>query len=179
MITIEFSEDDKAALNYERRHHPHPFVQRKMEALWLKSQALAHKDIRQLTNVCSTTLTSYIRDYQQGGIEALKALSFRRPANDLDDHRHSLEAYFRAHPPAGAKQAMATIETLTRVKRSPERVRAFLKRMGMKCRKAGMIPAKADPLVQDTFKKTRLNLGLKRQRPAGALFSSLTPHISF
>jgi transposase len=179
LITIEFSDEDKAALNYERYHHPHPFVQRKMEALWLKSQALAHKDICKLTNVCSTTLTRYIRDYQEDGIDALKALSFRRPVSDLDDHRDSLEAYFREHPPASAKQAMATIETLTGVQRSPERVRAFLKRMGMKCRKAGMIPAKADPAVQEAFKKIRSSLDLKRQKPASALFSSLMPRISF
>src|SRR5271170_1215397 len=63
MIKIEFSDEDKAALSYERYNHPHPFVQRKMEALWLKSQGLAHKDIRRLTNVCSTTLTDYVRDY--------------------------------------------------------------------------------------------------------------------
>jgi transposase len=121
-----------------------------MEALWLKSQGLPHKHICQLTNVCSTTMTSYIRDYQQGGIEALKELSFYRPASDLDLHRVTLEAYFREHPPSSAQQAMDAIETLTGVKRSPERVRAFMKRAGMKCRKAGMIPAKADPAAQET-----------------------------
>jgi hypothetical protein len=31
LITIEFSDEDKAALNYERYNHPHPFVQRKIE----------------------------------------------------------------------------------------------------------------------------------------------------
>jgi hypothetical protein len=43
LITIEFSDEDKATLNYERYDHPHPFAQRKIEALWLKSQGLAHK----------------------------------------------------------------------------------------------------------------------------------------
>ena len=33
-----FTEGDIKALNYERYHHPHPRVQRKMEALWLKSR---------------------------------------------------------------------------------------------------------------------------------------------
>jgi transposase len=154
LIRIEFNDEDKAALSYERYNHPHPFVQRKMEALWLKSQGLAHKDICRLTDVCSTTLTDYVRDYQEGGIEALKVLPFRRPRSDLEDHRDTLEAYFREHPPASAKQAMATIERLTGLKRSPERVRVFLTRMGMKCRKVGMIPAKADPVAQEAFKKT-------------------------
>jgi hypothetical protein len=84
MIKIEFSGEDKAALSYERYNHPHPFVQRKMEALWLKSQGLAHEEICRLTNVCSTILTDYVRDYQEGGIKALKILAFRRPRSDLE-----------------------------------------------------------------------------------------------
>jgi len=179
LITIEFSDEDKAALNYERYHHPHPFVQRKMEALWLKSQRLPHNHICQLTNVCSTTLTGYLRDYQQGGIEALKALSFYRPASDLDQHRVTLEAYFREHPPSSAQQAMDAIERLTGVKRSPERVRAFMKRAGMKCRKAGMIPAKADIEAQEDFKKPNSIPALKRQKHASVLSFSSMPRISF
>ena len=45
MITIEFTEEDTQALHHERFHHPHPRVQKKMEALWLKSQELPHKEI--------------------------------------------------------------------------------------------------------------------------------------
>lgn len=164
MIRIEFSDEDKAALNDERYNHPHPFVQRKMEALWLKSQGLAHKDICRLTDVCSTTLTEYVREYKEGGIEALRTLSFRRPRSDMEDYRGTLEAYFREHPPASAKDAMATIEKLTGLKRSPERVRVFLKRMGMKCRKVGMIPAKADIEAQEDFKKKALEPRLEEAK---------------
>lgn len=153
MIRIEFSDEDKAALNYERYNHPHPFVQQKMEVLWLKSQGLPHKEICGLASICSTTLTSYVREYQEGGIEALKTLPFRRPRSDLENHRATLEAYFREHPPANATAAMAEIERLTGLKRSPERVRVFMKKMGMKCRKVGMIPAKANIKAQETFKK--------------------------
>jgi transposase len=90
-----------------------------------------------------------------------------------------LEAYFREHPPASAQQAMDAIETLTGVKRSPERVRAFMKRAGMKCRKAGMIPAKADIKAQEDFKKRNLTPGLRRQKQASVLSFSLMPRISF
>ena len=45
MIKIEFTEGAIQALNYERYHHPHPRVQRKMEALWLKSQGEPHNKI--------------------------------------------------------------------------------------------------------------------------------------
>ena len=42
MIKIEFSEQDLKTIEYERFNHPIPLVQRRMEALWLKSQGLAH-----------------------------------------------------------------------------------------------------------------------------------------
>jgi hypothetical protein len=40
MLQLEFSEADKQVLHYERYHHPHPRVQQRMEALWLKSQGV-------------------------------------------------------------------------------------------------------------------------------------------
>jgi len=51
---------------------------------------------------------------------------------------------------------MATIETLTGVRCSPDRVRSFLKRTGMTCRKVGRIPAKADVVAQAAFKAAEL-----------------------
>ena len=58
MINVEFSEAPAEVLHYERYHHPHPRVQRKMEALWLKSRGVRHKEICRLTGIGSTTLTS-------------------------------------------------------------------------------------------------------------------------
>jgi hypothetical protein len=58
MIKLEFTAVEAAALNYERYHHPHPRVQQKMEALWLKSQGLRHREISRLTGIGATTLTS-------------------------------------------------------------------------------------------------------------------------
>lgn len=155
MIHLTFTEAETAALNYERYHHPHPRVQRKMEALWLKSQGLPHNEIGRLTGIGSTTLTSYLRLYQMGGLEALKEVKLYRPASELQVYRGTLEAYFREHPPATTKEAMAKIEELTGIRRSPDRVRHFLKGLGMACRKVGMVPAKADQEQQEAFKKTR------------------------
>jgi transposase len=153
MIKLEFTEAEQQRLNYERYHHPHPRVQRKLQALWLKSQGVAHGEISRLTGISGTTLTSYLRAYQQGGIEAVKTIRWYRPRSELSVHQGTLEGYFREHPPASVKQAIASIETLTGVRRSPDRVRLFLRRMGLKCRKVGMIPAKADVDAQEAFKK--------------------------
>ena len=67
MIKLEFTEEDKRLLSYGRFNHPHPRVQLKMEVLWLKSQGLSHQKIAKLAGVPVNKVTSYIRDYQEGG----------------------------------------------------------------------------------------------------------------
>jgi transposase len=164
LIKLEFTEAEQQSLHYERYHHPHPRVQRQREALWLKSQGVAHSEISRLTGISSTTLTRSLRAYQEGGIEALKAVRCYRPQSELSRHQGTLEAYFRKHPPASAKQAMASIDTLTGVRRSPDRVRRFLKHLGLKCRTGGMIPAKADVEQQETFNTTQLEPRLEEAK---------------
>ena len=53
MLKLEVSTAEREALHYERFHHPHPRVQRKMEAVYLKSQQLPHYVICQLTDISS------------------------------------------------------------------------------------------------------------------------------
>ena len=43
MINIPFTDDQLAQLKHERFHHPHPRVQRKMEALYLKAMGSLKK----------------------------------------------------------------------------------------------------------------------------------------
>jgi hypothetical protein len=42
MISIEFTIEPIEAFHHQRSHHPHPRVQEKMEAVYLKSQGLPH-----------------------------------------------------------------------------------------------------------------------------------------
>ena len=156
MIQIEFTEEEKQALNYERYHYPDPHVQRKLEAVWLKSNDVPHQEICRLADISPHTLCAYLRDYQQGGIEKLKEVNGYRPTSELAEHRETLEAYFRQHPPATVKEAAAKIKALTGIERKETQVRAFLNSIGMKCRKVGMLPAKADPDEQAEFKTDKL-----------------------
>ena len=159
MIELEFSKEEQQALYYERFHHPHPRVQRKMEALWLKSQKLPHHQISKLAGISANTLRSYLQDYQEGGIEKLKEINFYRPQSELENYRSTLKAYFQKQPPATINEAISTIELLTGIKRSPTQVRKFLKSMGMRCLKVGQLPSKADPEAQAEYQKKSLNQG--------------------
>ena len=151
MIDIDFTPEDIDALHRERFHHPHPRVQEKMEAVYHKSQGLLCKDICPLSRISENTLRSYLRQFQEGGVDRLKRLDFAKPVSELADHREALEDYFRKNPPRSTAQAVADSERITGVRRGLTQVRKFLTGMGLKCRKLGMIPAKADAQEQREF----------------------------
>jgi transposase len=153
MMQLTFSEEEIKELDNQRYRHPHPRVQRKMEALLLKAKGLPHYQIANCVGVCENTLRDYLQQYREGGIEALKRLEFYQPSSELEKHRDSLETYFREHPPATLPQAAAMIEQLTGIKRSSKQVGVFLKKLGIKRLKTYAVPAKMDTEVQETFKK--------------------------
>jgi transposase len=164
MIHIDFTSEQIDALHHERFHHPHPRVQLKMEAVYLKSQGLPHQDICRLTRISENTLRSYLRQFQGGGVERLKRTDWAGTASELDEHRETLEDHFRDHPPRSTAEAAAAIERLTGIRRGPTQVRQFLKGMGLKFRKLGMIPAKADADEQAKFLADKLRPRLRQAR---------------
>lgn len=127
-MQLEFTPEILEELNYERYRHPLPLVQRRMEALWLKSQGLPHGQIAQLVNITENTLRDYFQLYVDGGVERLKEVVIQGPESALQEHYASLETYFRAHPPATIKEAQHQIEALTGIKRSETQVREYLKK---------------------------------------------------
>jgi transposase len=162
MISIDFTPQDIDSLHHERFHHPHPRVQEKMEAVYLKSRGLLHKEICRLSRISENTLRSYLRQFQEGGLERLKRLDFAQPRSALADHREAPEDHFRKNPPRSTGEAAAAIERLTGIRRGPTQVRKFLTGMGLKCRKLGMIPAKADAAEQRRFLDDQLRPRLRQ-----------------
>lgn len=77
MIKIEFTPKEIDALEYERYHHVDPKVQKKMEALYLKSQGITHQEICRLGRISEPTLVAYLKQYQAGGIEQLKKINIQ------------------------------------------------------------------------------------------------------
>lgn len=125
---LDFTSEIIAIINEERYRHPFPIVQRRMEALWLKSHGLPHAQIAKLVGISENTLRDYFQLYAIGGLEKIREVHFYRPQSDLMAHFTSLEAYFQAHPPASIKEAQSTIEAITGIRRSATQVREFLKK---------------------------------------------------
>ena len=166
MMQLEFRFEDEEALAFERFHHPHPHVQRKMWVLWLKSLGLGHHLICLICGISPNTLRQYFREYQEGGVERLKELCFYRPASALDAQADSVEAALREQPPHSVREACARIAALTGIRRGLSQVRRWIRGLGLRYRKVGMIPAKADVQAQAAYRVGKLEPAL-RQAQAG------------
>lgn len=151
MIKLKFTTETIDQLYQERTQHPHPRVRQRMEAVYLKALGLSHQEIGRIVRISQTTLREYLLLYQQGGMAALKEVNFNQPKSDLDDHQEQLRQEFEQKPPATLMEAAARIEQLIGISRRPSQVGVFLKKLGLKRRKVGQIPAKADPAKQQEF----------------------------
>lgn len=131
MRQITFSQDDIKQFSYQSIHHPHPIVRRRMQALLLKSQGVAHKEIGVYLNLSQTTLRKYFDLYLSGGLEALKQLHYQGKPNYLLQQKETLVAALEAQPAATLKQAQAIIKQTTGLERSLPQVREFLKKTNL------------------------------------------------
>jgi hypothetical protein len=65
----------------------------------------------------NATLDRYLHEDQAGGVERLKERPWNRQESALVHQRTTLEAHFRAQPPATVAAAAAQIDALTGIKR--------------------------------------------------------------
>lgn len=158
MSTVEFTEEQVKQLAFERFHHPHPRVQRKMEAVYLKAKGLSHQEVCELCGISRTSLWGWLRDFQAGGVEGLKRWETGGSRCQLDQYTDAISDHLTQHPPHTIAEARQAIEELTGIRRSETQVREYLRRVGFTRRKTGSLPAKADPEAQATFKKKSLSL---------------------
>src|SRR5262249_53861529 len=140
MSRIAFADDDLSAIAFGRYHHPEPFVQRKLEVLWLKSQGLAHHAIARLAGVSRASVQRYLRAFLTGGLDPIRRYPWKGQRSALDGHRASLEEYFRQHPPRSVKEAQHAIEQRTGIRRGTTQVRRFLRRLGLQPRRVAAVP---------------------------------------
>ena len=83
MINIEFSQSEIDRLHRGRFDNSNKHIRIKMEVLYLKSQGLTHGKICQLMRISKTTLTKYLNEYIENGIDNLSGRNGYRPVSEL------------------------------------------------------------------------------------------------
>jgi transposase len=153
MLRTNYSDEDKNIFQQLRYNYPDERIMRRFEILWLHACGKFPPEIATIVRQNPYTVRNVIKMFKKGGVELVTTIDSNHPTSDLEKHKTSLIEEFKQRPPADAKEAAARIEKLFGIKRSSERVRIFMRNIGMKFRKTAAIPAKADLEKQEEFKK--------------------------
>jgi len=154
MLRANYSADEQKIFQQLRYSYPDERIMRRFEILWLHACGKFAPEIAILVKQNPHTVRDVITMFQRGGVSFVTTIDSNHPTSELEKHRVSLVEEFTLRPPASAKEAANRIEKLTDIKRSEQRVRVFMKNIGMKFRKTAAIPAKADLEKQENFKKS-------------------------
>ena len=134
MRQIKFTKEEIARLKYESIYHKHALVRRRMQALLLKAEGMAHAKIGEILGICPTTLRKYfdafLNSAEANRVEALKELKYKGKPNRLMEKKDEIIAYLEENPPATQKEAQSKIKELTGIQRSLPQVGKFLKKAG-------------------------------------------------
>ena len=153
MLNISISKEDQEKAKINRFVHPDVHVQRRLHVLYCKSLGYSHKEIALLSGLSYTTIETVLKLYQEKGYDEVCNITYFSPHSELEIHRVTIEEYFRKKPPASISEACKIVKQLTGVERGKTQVRHFLVQLGMRPRKSGSLPGKADPQAQESFKK--------------------------
>jgi transposase len=156
MIDIEFSDIQVNQLHELHTQHPHPVIRRRALTLILKYQNVPHNKIAKIVGISANTMREYFSMYQQGSVEQLTMINFRKPISKLTPFKSIITEYFEKTPPNTIAQACFDIEKLIGVAIKVEAMRKYVKSLGLKYRKVASIPAKADIDAQQKYHDEQL-----------------------
>jgi transposase len=138
---------------------------RKLLAIKMVASDLKREEICSTLDITRTTLSAYVEQYNIGGLAATLEDRSYKPTSCLDGRFEEIAERFKKDPPASAKQAVSVIEQITGVRLSASQVRSLMaKKLGMRFRKAGTLPGKADPQMQMDFFSRELEPRLEQAR---------------
>lgn len=162
MIKIKFSEQELSDIA-EAIDNPqiHDKFKKKLLSLRMHNLQVNNQVIASTLCISADSVTHYIKEYRDGGLAGVLEDKAYRPSSSLAPFMDCLKCFFAVHPPSTAKEAMAHIERITRIKLSEEQVRKTLKKLGLSYRRTAQIPGKADPQLQLDFFTQELEPRLK------------------
>jgi transposase len=143
MIDLDLTEKQLDELHKEASENPNARARKKCWVVYLRGKGFAHREIADVVRVDGDTVTGYVRKYRDGGLPLLLAEDYRKQRGRLDAHAERLEKVFKDQPPHTVNEAIGVIERETGIRLKHSACRDFLRKLGMKCRRCGLVPGKA------------------------------------
>jgi len=153
---IIFTDEQIRELKKEKEYNPIPYVRRRCEAVWLKSQGFKNKEIEKIVGITHGTVSNYLKLYRNGYIQALKSIHYKGQPGRLHAYSGQIKDSPEKQPVSPINEAKARIKEITGSELSLTQVKYFMDNLGFKRRKVKQISDKADAEKQEIFKKKEL-----------------------
>jgi transposase len=169
MISLHLSEKELMDLE-EAQDSPEVCerAKKKLLVITMHLEGAPHEFIARCLRISSGTLTSYLKEYRDGGLPGVLENRYYKPSSSLEPFLSCIKCSFKSAAVANAKEAAARIAAMTDVTLSESQCRRVMKKMGMSLKKCANMPAKANPQLQLDFYtaelKPRLQQAAKGER---------------
>ena len=143
MITLNLSEKQLDALYEEMLSNDNLRARKKCLIVYLRAMGYPRHEIADIARVDEDTVTNAVKKYIQGDLARLLKEDYRIPKSQLEPYSERLKELFEKQPPHTVNQAIEMIAEETGIHLKHSACESFLKKMGMKCRRCGLVPGKA------------------------------------
>jgi len=125
----------------KRRHdHLDKRVRARFNILWFTTQCDSAYQIANYSGVSNRQVFSIIEMYKTYGLQRVMEINYYKQKSKLEGFSDLIRVDFDKKPPASIKEAKIRIKEITGIKRSLTQIKVFLKKLGMKLLKPGLIP---------------------------------------
>ena len=111
--------------------------------VYLRKKGYQRKEVAELLRIDEDTVTNYTKKYDESGLQGLLEENYHQPKSQLEPYTEQLKELFKKQVPHTVNQAIEMIDKETGICLKPSACREFLRKIGMKCRRCGVVPGKA------------------------------------
>jgi transposase len=118
-------------------------ARKKCLVVYLRKKGYPREEVAELLRIDEDTVTNYTKKYDESGLQGLLEENYHHPKSQLEPYSEQLKELFKKQMPHTVNQAIEMIDKETGIVLKPSACREFLKKIGMKCRRCGVVPGKA------------------------------------
>jgi transposase len=158
LIQMNLSEEEIRVLNYKRFKEENPIIQKRLHAVYLKSQmCLSNEYIGMILDAHRNSVDRWIQSYLNNGLSGLIQLNYISRKSELDCFEEMIKENISDDYIQTSAEFSHRIFMLTGISRGLTQVRKFIHKTGFKYLRCGHVPAKADPEKQREWKEKTLD----------------------
>ncbi len=144
MLPFSLSQTDADSVNIERKTHSSRLVRDRMYVLHLLHLGYKRGECARIVGCHANSVTTYIKMYQTGGLEAIRTLNYYFARHELAQMYEQVEEVIEHSNCSTISDVSEILKTHFAYDRTNEAVRQLLHKLGFKRRKTGTFPGKID-----------------------------------